>query len=172
MKHQQLRTDTSDVSTQNKSSSRFWQALQQAFHDNFPSRFKVECVIGSNCNEKLDLVDTEELVAYELKASPNNTHFEFYRDIFKVWVQRELAGEELEKLGLHTPEAGAKHLTKSFPKEVTALDDFRDVYAGVEHVHGDGETGLVLLLEFGDEAVPVRAVVDALDAVVDHLEQT
>jgi hypothetical protein len=119
--HKQFWTNTSDESTQTKSSIRVCRAWQQAVHDNFPGRFKEECVIGSNCNEKLDLVDTEELVAYELKASPNNTHFEFYRDVFKVWVQREFAGEKLTKLVFITPEAGARRLEKSFPTEVMKL---------------------------------------------------
>ncbi len=45
--------------------------------------------IGEGLGERIDLVDTHELVAYELKVSPNNTHFEFYRDIFKVIIARD-----------------------------------------------------------------------------------
>ena len=45
------------------------------------------------------------------------------------------------------------------------VHDFGHVNAGVEHVHGDGDAGFVLLLELGDEAVAVGAVVDPLHAV-------
>jgi len=87
----------------------------------FPNRFTEECVIGTNCNEKIDLVDRQEFVAYELKVSSNNTDFEFYRDVFKVWVQRELGHEPLKKLVFITPEKGAKRLMKQLCKEVTLL---------------------------------------------------
>ena len=43
------------------------------------------------------------------------------------------------------------------------------VDSGVEHVDRDGNTGLIVLLESGDQAVAPRAVVDPLDIGVDEL---
>ena len=54
----------------------------------FPGRFAAEQAVGK-LRERMDLVDLVGGVAYELKVSPNNDHFESYRDIFKVMVARD-----------------------------------------------------------------------------------
>ena len=51
------------------------------------------------------------------------------------------------------------------------VDDFGDVDAGVEHVHGDGDARQVVLLELGDEAVAIAAVAHALGRRGDDLQQ-
>jgi hypothetical protein len=94
---------------------------QQAVINAFPRRFVGECVIGSDCGERIDLVDQNEKIAYELKASPNNTHMEFYRDIFKTWVQREIGDEPLKRLVFITPEMGARRLQAGFGQQVIRL---------------------------------------------------
>jgi hypothetical protein len=76
--------------------------------------------IGEGLGERIDLVDTHELVAYELKVSPNNTHFEFYRDIFKVIIARDNALPELNHFVFITPYAGARRLHRDFPRAVIA----------------------------------------------------
>jgi hypothetical protein len=113
-KHGEGWITTSNVSDATVGAVAVCRAWQQAVHDSYPNRFTSECVVGSECNEKIDLVDTHELVAYEFKVSPNNARFEIYKDIFKVWVQRELGGEPLKKLVFITPAKGAKSLKKSF----------------------------------------------------------
>ncbi len=40
-------------------------------------------------SEKIDIIDTSENVAYELKVSGNNTHHEFYKDLVKVLTYNE-----------------------------------------------------------------------------------
>jgi hypothetical protein len=74
--------------------------------------------IGEGLGERIDLVDTRDLVAYELKVSPNNTHFEFYRDIFKVIIARDNALPGLGHFVFITPEAGARRLRRDFPRAV------------------------------------------------------
>ena len=120
-KHGELWKRGSDVSTQTKSAIAVCRAWQEAVRAEFPDRFIEECVVGTGCNEKIDLVDRREFIAYELKVSPNNTHFEFYRDVFKVWVQRELGHEPLKKLVFITPKAGADRLRKQLGQEVIQL---------------------------------------------------
>lgn len=77
-----------------------------------------EFKVGEGLRERIDLVDTRDLVAYELKVSPNNTHFEFYRDIFKVIIARDNALPGLGRFVFITPEAGAQRLRRDFPRAV------------------------------------------------------
>src|SRR5213596_1893668 len=57
---------------------------QQSVQREFPEEFEAEFKVAEHLNEKVDLVDTARGVAYELKASPNNAHMEYYRDVFKI----------------------------------------------------------------------------------------
>ena len=73
-----------------------------------------EFPIGEGLRERIDLVDRTERIAYELKVSPNNTHFEFYRDIFKVIIARDNALPGLDRLVFITPVQGARTLERAF----------------------------------------------------------
>lgn len=84
------------------------------FGDSFVSEFS----IGEGLGERIDLVDMQDLVAYELKVSPNNTHFEFYRDIFKVIVARDNVLHGLTRFVFITPESGALRLHRGFARAV------------------------------------------------------
>jgi hypothetical protein len=89
---------------------------------NAGSRFGSDLVrefpVGEGFRERIDLVDRRELVAYELKVSPNNTHFEFYRDIFKVIVARDNALAGLSHFVFITPEIGARKLSRGLARAV------------------------------------------------------
>jgi len=121
MIHNRLWLPNRDESHSTKAAIQICREWQQAVINAFPGQFVGECVIGSDCGERIDLVDQHEKVAYELKASPNNTHMEFYRDIFKTWVQREIGNEPLKKLVFITPEAGARRLEAGFGQQVIRL---------------------------------------------------
>jgi hypothetical protein len=110
-----------DESHSTKAAIQICREWQQAVINAFPGQFVGECVIGSDCGERIDLVDQHEKIAYELKASPNNTHMEFYRDIFKTWVQRESGDEPLKRLVFITPETGARRLQAGFGQQVIRL---------------------------------------------------
>jgi hypothetical protein len=69
-----------------------------------------EFPIGKGFDERIDLVDRKELVAYELKVSLNNTHFEFYRDIFKIIIARDNVLPGLDRFIFITPELAARKL--------------------------------------------------------------
>ena len=97
-------------------------AWQQAVRDDFRDRFSPEHPVGPGMNEKIDLVDLQGRVAYKLKVSKNNTHFEFYRDIFKVAVHNHLHPDlPLTKLVFITPEAGALRLNSPYGCTVVHL---------------------------------------------------
>ena len=53
------------------------QTWQRDALETLGSRLVPEFRIGEGLGERIDLVDTHDLVAYELKVSPNNTYFEF-----------------------------------------------------------------------------------------------
>jgi hypothetical protein len=113
----------SHVGTQTKSAIAVCQSWQNAIRKEFGDRFVPEHLCGMDgVNQKIDLVDTKERVAYELKVSPNNTHMEFYRDVFKVLVfNRRNPKNKLRKLIFITPEEGAAKLRKSFTDDVRAI---------------------------------------------------
>lgn len=73
----------------------------------FLAEFPVE-----GLGEKIDLLDTAGMVAYELKVSPNNSHMEFYRDVFKVLVHNEQTREPIKKLIFISPGQGARRLKR------------------------------------------------------------
>ena len=58
--------------------TRLWQQTAKGEFPHLIDEFPIEY----GCNEKIDLFDPRDLTAYELKVSPNNSHFEFYRDVF------------------------------------------------------------------------------------------
>jgi hypothetical protein len=113
---------SSDVSAQTKSAQFVCARWQEAVKDDFHDRFSVEYPVGDGFKEKIDLVDLEESVAYEFKVSKNNTHFEFYRDIFKVAVHNSRnPSRKIKKLVFITPEAGADKLRTDYGEAVRAL---------------------------------------------------
>jgi hypothetical protein len=122
MKHRQAWKKSSNVSDQTKSAQWVCRAWQQAVEDNFHERFQAEYPVGHGFNEKIDLVDLQEAVAYELKVSKNNTHFEFYRDIFKVAIHNaHEPGWQIKKLVFITPTEGADKLRSAYGDAVCAL---------------------------------------------------
>ena len=87
-----------------------WQASLQAESS---SRYAVEVSIAPNLRERIDVVDLTDGIAYELKVSPNNTHFEFYRDIFKVIIARDSGLKQIRRFIFLTPRNAANKLLAS-----------------------------------------------------------
>lgn len=116
-----------DVSVQTRAAQlvcTMWQALvrQHVGH-----HLVAEHPLGGTAGkEAIDLIDTDDRIAYELKVSPNNTHFEFYRDVFKVLVfNRRNPAAPLKKLVFITPTKGAARLRSSLAQDVV------DIVAGL-----------------------------------------
>jgi len=84
-----------------------WQARVMAEDRN---RFAVEFAISPSLRERIDVVDLTDGVAYELKVSPNNAHFEFYRDVFKVIVARDAVLPSLRRFVFLVPDLAARRL--------------------------------------------------------------
>ena len=89
MMHGRFWQNTGNESDGDRLASLVTKHWQQAVLDNAPKQFIQEYPVANHLNERIDLVDKENGIAYELKVSPNNTHFEFYKDIFKVVLARD-----------------------------------------------------------------------------------
>lgn len=77
-------TDVSSQTSRSHNLTKVWQSKLTSLDANrFNAEYKANNEVG-NQSHKIDLVDTVERVAYELKVSANNPHFEFYKDVFKV----------------------------------------------------------------------------------------
>ena len=92
-----------------------WQAALAA---KAPERFAIEYQVAPHLRERIDVVDLVAGVAYELKASPNNVHMEFYRDIFKVILARDNRLPTLKRFVFLTPKSAAVKLGRGMGKAV------------------------------------------------------
>lgn len=114
-----------DVSAQTRKAQNVCKCWQDAVKKKFGNRFKVECGFSEEKrgpSQKIDLLDIEERVAYELKSSPNNTHMEIYRDVFKALVFNERNPEQkITTLVFVPPDAGIEKLSGAFVEDVQAI---------------------------------------------------
>ncbi|TXB55702.1 hypothetical protein FRY97_21900 [Phaeodactylibacter luteus] len=74
---------SSNVSFATKSSNKIHKEWQRAIKSEFP-QIEIECKVANIANEKIDVVDVENKIAYELKVSGNNISHEFYKNLCKV----------------------------------------------------------------------------------------
>ena len=120
--HSRLWKSASNVSKQTVSSSDVCKVWQKAAKEVLGERLREEYAAVVNGNEKIDLVDVQARVAYELKVSKNNPHHEFYRDIFKVVVHNKShPRSKIKKLVFLTPKEGASKLRSGFGNAVRAV---------------------------------------------------
>lgn len=101
-------SNVSDQTCKSQSVTEKWQDKVIAIND---KRYRKEYVVSSSnkISYKIDIVDMELKIAYELKVSPKNPHHEFYKDIFKIALANK---DELKfkKLYFCVQEAGRKQL--------------------------------------------------------------
>lgn len=110
------------VGTQTRAAHAVCKAWQETVRYLDLPGIQVECPVGSGMNEKIDIVDTTIKIAYELKSSPNNTHMEFYRDIFKSLVyNKNHPNQAVATLVFLTPKAGNRKLKSRFAADVIEL---------------------------------------------------
>ena len=111
------RTGDKDESFATKQAIEITQLWQDRLIKNDSERYKKEVVIGGKLNEKIDLVDFRDLVAYELKVSGENPSHEFYKDLFKVLVFNQNHNViKLQRLVFITEGKGINKLEKGLGK--------------------------------------------------------
>jgi hypothetical protein len=121
--HEQHWRITGDESTGDKLAALVTKTWQDAVKSSDPERFVVEFAVAPHLGERIDLVDIREGIAYELKVSPNNAHFEFYRDVFKAVVAKHHTLGKLERLVFLTPGPAATKLLAGLAGQVVNGSD-------------------------------------------------
>ena len=106
-----------DAGTGDKLAAAITADWQDAVLAAFPGRFSREQPVGE-LGERIDLVDLFGGIAYELKVSPNNDHFEFYRDIFKVLVARDDGIPQIRSFCFICPNEAARRYEKGLRRSV------------------------------------------------------
>jgi len=95
--------------------------LQRHLEQVDPGRYSAEFPVGS-LRERIDLFDRHDRVAYELKVSANNVHFEFYRDVFKVLAHNRMSPDlSIRELVFMAPSRGAARLQRGLGEWVCRL---------------------------------------------------
>lgn len=107
-----------DESEGDKRAAAATKAWQDAVCRKDPRTFVAEFRIAKHLGERIDLVDTKRGIAYEMKVSPNNAHFEFYRDVFKAIVARDHGLKKLARLVFMTPAVAAQQLRANLAGQV------------------------------------------------------
>jgi hypothetical protein len=111
MIHKRFWTNTSDESTQTKASIRSARPTNKPFTIIFPAALKRN-VLSAATATKTRSRGHGRTGRLRVEGIAKQHAFQF-TEIFSVWIQRELAGEQLKKLVFITPEAGAKRLTRA-----------------------------------------------------------
>lgn len=101
-----------------------------------PNTIQLEVLIHPTYNEKIDILDSQEMCAYEYKVSGNNATNEFYKDVVKVLMWNESrADKKLNKLVFITEEkTGRRHLDKSFIENYINYLSKQDLKVEIEYV--------------------------------------
>src|SRR5437016_7957598 len=109
---------TGDESEGDERADAVTKAWQDAVCRKEPRTLVAEFRVAEHLRERIDLVDTKRGIAYEMKVSPNNAHFEFYRDVFKAIVARDHGLQKLSRLVFMTPAIAAQRLRANLAGEV------------------------------------------------------
>ena len=107
-----------DESEGDKRAATVTRAWQDAVCRKDPRAFVAEFRVAKHLRERIDLVDIKRGIAYEMKVSPNNAHFEFYRDVFKAIVARDQGLTRLGRLVFMTPAVAAQRLRANLAGQV------------------------------------------------------
>ena len=89
--HRKYRLENGDVSAHTKSAQKITKEWQTTVCG---GSVVSEVSVSPENNEKVDVVDLHQKVAYELKVSGKNSHHEFYKDISKVLTYNEYQSNE------------------------------------------------------------------------------
>ena len=79
---------------------------------------EAEVSVGEVLNERIDVVDHDELTAYELKVSGNNPQHEFYKDLFKIWAYNRNYQPKLKRFVFMTEQRGIDRLSQGLANTV------------------------------------------------------
>ena len=120
--HSEIRKNNSNVQTQTKKAIEITKKWQEDICElNKLNKVSAEVPVLQNRtkSEKIDIVDFEEMTAYELKVSGKNPHHEFYKDLIKILKYNcNHTSEPIEKFVFLTEENGINSLQKRFTEDI------------------------------------------------------
>jgi hypothetical protein len=115
-------TTGSDVSAHTRNAQAIAKAWRTACFDLNPSRFAYEVPVRPDFDQRIDVLDRNEMCAFEFKVSGKNASAEFYRDIVKVLLWNERHEQKIKKLVFITEEVhGRRHLDTPMPRAFIAF---------------------------------------------------
>lgn len=123
---------TSDESTGDKLAMRVtkaWQSIVIQTDSDFAAEVSVP-----QAKQKIDLVDGKAGIACEFKVSENNPEHEFFKDVFKVLLFNESAGERVSTFVFLTGTKGAGKLHRGLAGLIVPL--LKREHALVVEIHG------------------------------------
>jgi len=107
----------SDVSTHTRNAQAIAKAWRAAAFDLDPSRYQYDVPVRPEFDQRIDVLDQEEMCAFEFKVSGKNATSEFYRDVVKVLLWNERHEKKIEKLVFITEETwGRRYLDTPMPR--------------------------------------------------------
>jgi hypothetical protein len=133
--HNKFWSKDNNVSTQTSRAHKLTREWQTKLVEIDADRYKAEFISNGrlgNRSHKIDLVDLKERTAYELKASPNNAHFEFYKDVFKI-IYANNENKIIDKLIFCCP-AAAKAQLGVLAVFVTTLSEQLDLEIDIHYI--------------------------------------
>lgn len=93
-----------NVSENTKNAQAIARAWRAAVHNFDPDRYLIEALVAPEFDQRIDIFDTENLVAYEFKVSGKNAWAEFYKDVVKVILWNERHNNKIRRLVFITDE--------------------------------------------------------------------
>jgi hypothetical protein len=85
--------------------------------------------------QRIDLLDRQEMCAFEFKVSGKNATAEFYKDVVKVLLWNERHVDKIRRLVFITEWSwGRKHLDKPMPKAFISFLKKHDLDVEVEYL--------------------------------------
>lgn len=115
-------TDGSDVSAHTKNAQAIAKAWRAAVFNLDPERFAYEVPVRPDFDQRIDVLDRNEMCVFEFKVSGKNASNEFYRDIVKALLWNEMRKEKIQKLVFITEGTwGRKYLDTPMPRALIEL---------------------------------------------------
>lgn len=127
----------SDVSTHTKNAQTIAKAWRTAAFDLDPSRYRYEVPVHPDFDQRIDVLDQEEMCAFEFKVSGKNATAEFYRDVVKVLLWNERHETKIKKLVFITEETyGRRYLDTPMPKAFIRFLQSHGLEVEIEYLRG------------------------------------
>ena len=114
--------DGATVSDHTRNAQAICKAWRAAVFDLDPSRYSCEVSVAPELEQRIDIYDRRDSIAFEFKVSGKNATAEFYRNVVKALLWNERRGDKLKKLVFITEERwGRPYLDASMPKAYIAF---------------------------------------------------